>query len=80
MADIFVRSKSGFVDVVSLVVEFGLFVVERSVFDGDWAAVAGMELGDSAIVFLLQESKALGIVASTPQARMAEEYRAKARP
>ena len=34
----------------------------------------------SGVCFLLQESNALGIVASTPQARMAEEYRAKARP
>ena len=69
VADIFVRSKSG----------FSVLDVELVVLDRDWPAAAGVELGESVIVFLLQESKALGIVASTPQARMAEEYRAKAR-
>lgn len=66
VADIFVRSKSGFVVVFA-------FVSGLAFATGDWATVAGVELKDSAIVFLLQESKALGIVASRPQARMAED-------
>ena len=66
VADIFVRSKSGFVVVFA-------FVSGLAFATGDWATVAGVELEDSAIVFLLHESKALGIVASRPQARMAED-------
>lgn len=33
----------------------------------------GVELDEAAIIFLLHESKALGIVASRPQTRMAED-------
>ena len=66
VADIFVRSKSGFEEVSA-------FVSGLAFATGDWAVVAGVELGEASIVFLLHESKALGIVASRPQARMAED-------
>ena len=51
VADIFVRSKSGFEEVSA-------FVSGLAFATGDWAAVAGVELEDSAIVFLLQEINA----------------------
>ena len=50
VADIFVRSKSGFEEVSA-------FVSGLAFATGDWAAVAGVELEDSAIVFLLEEMK-----------------------
>ena len=65
VADIFVRSKSGFEEVFAIVAGLAFST-------GVWAAVC-VELGEAAIVFLLHESKALGIVASRPQARMAED-------
>ena len=71
MADIFVRSKSVFCDFV--MVEFLLVVSTGSTAALFCSVTVGFVSVTVFIVFLLQESKALGIVASRPQARMAED-------